>query len=63
MQFNTEYFKRWSTWFNLAEVVIATVIQLAVDLPDDLAMPMWAYVGLRITMAVVQAVKQNVDKD
>lgn len=62
MQLNKDYFKRESTWMNIAEVVVATGVQLAVDMPTELSMPIWGYVSLRLVMAVIQAVKRDAGK-
>ncbi len=61
MQLNKDYFKRESTWMNIIEVLVATGVQLAVDMPDELSMPVWGYVALRFTMAILQAVKRDVE--
>lgn len=58
MKLNTEFFKRESTWLNIAEAVGAVGVQLLVDLPTELSGPLWAYITLRLFMGVVQGVSR-----
>ena len=59
MQINKEFFKRESTWMNILETVTALLVQLMLELPEDLTVPMWCYIGLRLLMAVTQGVKKS----
>jgi len=63
VKLNKDYFKRESTWMNIAEIVIATSVQLAVDIPSELSMPVWCYVALRFAMAIIQGVKRDIKQN
>ena len=60
MVLNAEFFKRESTWLNIAECVGGVAVQLAMDLPDTLEAPLWGYIVLRLFMGLVQGVKRSV---
>lgn len=63
MKLNKDYFKRESTWMNIAEIVVATSVQLSVGFPSDLSIPVWCYIGLRMLMAIIQGVKRDISEN
>lgn len=60
MKFNSEMFKRWSTWINIIEALGAVLVQVLLDLPEEMTTAVWLYIGVRIIMGIAQGIKQSV---
>lgn len=60
MKFNSDMFKRWSTWINIIEGVGAVLVQVLLDLPEEMTVAVWLYITVRIVMGVAQGIKQSI---
>jgi len=60
MKFNSDMFKRWSTWINIIEGVGAVLAQFLLDLPEEMTTAMWLYITIRIVMGAAQGIKQSI---
>lgn len=60
MKFNTDMFRRWSTWINIIEAVGAVVAQFLLDLPEQMTAALWTYLAVRVLMGFAQGIKQSI---
>lgn len=60
MKFNSDMFKRWSTWINIIQGVGAILVQVLLDLPEETTVAVWLYIAVCIVMGIAQGIKQSI---
>ena len=53
-------FERYSTWLNIFEAAGVVIAQFLVSMPPEMSTALWIALALRVSMAVAQAIKQDV---